>query len=147
MLQGVFMYIIGLPIIAINSSPVGQFSIYSWIGLAFWLVGFYFEAVGDYQKSQFRKNPANHGHIITTGLWHYTRHPNYFGEAMMWWGIFVISIPFGHWYLSIASPLVLTLLITKVSGVAMLEKKYEGNKEFEEYARRTSAFVPMPPKG
>ena len=84
---------------------------------------------------------------MQSGLWRYTRHPNYFGEALLWWGIFIFVIPAGYWYVSVISPLVLTFLLTKVSGVAMLEKKYEGNQEFEAYARRTSSFIPWWPKG
>ena len=146
MLQGVFMYIIALPVMVVTGIAGTDLNIITYPGFIVWLVGFFFEAVGDWQKSVFKKNPANQGRIMTSGLWSYTRHPNYFGEAMMWWGIFIISFPSGHWYISIISPLMLTFLLTKVSGVAMLEKKYAGSREFEEYARRTSAFIPLPPK-
>lgn len=146
MLQGLFMFIIALPLMvaaANEEAPIGPLA---WAGVAVWVIGFYFEAVGDRQKSVFKKNPANKGHIMTSGLWRYTRHPNYFGEAAMWWGIFLIAARSGYWYISIISPVVLTFLLLKVSGVAMLERKYGGNQEFESYARRTSAFIPMPPK-
>ena len=146
MLQGVLMYIIGLPLLIVNARPEGDINVLSYIGTGLWVIGFFFEAVGDAQKSRFKKSPANNGHIMQSGLWRYTRHPNYFGEAMMWWGIFLIAVPSGWWYISIISPIMINFLIVKVSGVAMLEKKYEGNKEWYEYARRTSAFIPMPPK-
>jgi steroid 5-alpha reductase family enzyme len=146
MLQGVFMYIIALPLMMAMANPSAAINWVSYIGIALWLIGFLFEAVGDWQKSKFKADPANQGKIMQSGLWRYTRHPNYFGEALLWWGLFVFVIPAGYWYVSIISPIILTFLLTKVSGVAMLEKKYEGNKEFEDYARRTSAFIPWWPK-
>jgi steroid 5-alpha reductase family enzyme len=146
MLQGVFMYIIALPLMMAMANPSAAINWVSYIGIALWLIGFLFEAVGDWQKSKFKADPANQGKIMQSGLWRYTRHPNYFGEALLWWGILVFVLPAGYWYVSIISPLILTFLLTKVSGVAMLEKKYEGNKEFEDYARRTSAFIPWWPK-
>lgn len=146
MLQGFFMFIIALPIIIVNYKAYSGFGMSEIIGIVFWLIGFYFEAVGDYQKSQFKANPDNKGKIMQSGLWKYTRHPNYFGEALLWWGIFLIALPSGMIFISIISPLVLTFLLLKVSGVAMLEKKYIGNREFEEYAKRTNAFIPGPVK-
>jgi len=145
MLQGMFMYIIALPILVVMASPVTTLTWVSVVGGLIWLVGFLFEAIGDQQKSAFKANPANKNRIMQSGLWRYTRHPNYFGEALLWWGIFVYAIPAGLWWLAIISPVVLTFLLTKVSGVAMLEKKYKGNQEFEDYARRTSAFIPWKP--
>ena len=90
MLQGMLMYIIALPFLVVNSCPEGDINVLSYIGAALWAIGFFFEAVGDAQKSEFKKNPANNGRIMQSGLWRYTRHPNYFGEAVMWWGIFLI---------------------------------------------------------
>lgn len=147
MLQGMFMYVIALPIMIAMGNSETELSWVSYIGIALWLIGFLFEAVGDWQKSKFKADPANNGKIMQSGLWRYTRHPNYFGEALLWWGIFVFVQPAGYWYVSIISPIILTFLLTKVSGVAMLEKKYKGNKAFEDYARRTSAFIPWWPKG
>ena len=100
----------------------------------------------DYQLLQFKKDAGNKGKVITTGLWQYTRHPNYFGECVMWWGIFIISIPSGNIWVSIISPVVLTWLLTRVSGVPMLEEKYKGNAQFENYAKKTNAFIPWFPK-
>lgn len=146
MLQGAFMYVIALPImIAMGNSGI-ELSWVSYVGLALWLIGFLFEAVGDWQKSKFKADPDNQGKIMQSGLWRYTRHPNYFGEALLWWGIWVYVLPAGYWYVTIISPVVLTFLLTKVSGVAMLEQKYKGNKAFEDYAKRTSAFIPWWPK-
>lgn len=142
-LQGVFLFVISLPIVFVNSRNT-EFSVFSILGLIIWTIGFFFEAVGDYQLLQFTKNPENKGKIIQTGLWKYTRHPNYFGEVVLWWGIFCFAIPFGFW--TIISPIMITFLLLKVSGIPMLEKKYENNPEFAEYKKRTSAFFPMPPK-
>lgn len=147
MLQGVFMYIIALPVMIGMGAKYIELGWISYLGLGLWLVGFLFEVVGDWQKSKFKADPANKGKIMQSGLWRYTRHPNYFGEALLWWGIWLFVVPAGYWYISIISPIILTFLLTKVSGVAMLEQKYKGNKEFEEYAQRTSAFIPWWPKG
>jgi len=112
------------------------------------LIGFYFEAVGDQQLKNFKKNPENKGKIMSSGLWKYTRHPNYFGEALMWWSVWVVSMS----TLSITSlygivgPLFITYLLLYVSGVPLLEKKYKNNEAFQAYAKKTSIFFPLPPK-
>lgn len=142
-LQGVFLFLISLPIVFVNSRKT-EFGVFDILGLVIWLIGFFFEAVGDYQLLQFTKNPSYKGKIIQTGLWKYTRHPNYFGEVVLWWGIFCFALPFGFW--TIISPLTISFLLLKVSGIPMLEKKYENNPEFAEYKKRTSAFFPMPTK-
>lgn len=146
-LQGLFMYLISLPI-TINGlySQNYPFSLFDIIGILMWLVGFFFETIGDWQLYKFKSNSKNKGKILKSGLWQYTRHPNYFGEATMWWGIFLISLQAGYQYLSIISPLTITILLTKVSGIPLIEAKYAGNKEFEEYKRKTSVFFPLPPK-
>ncbi len=146
MLQGFFMFIIALPIIITKASVPQKLGFIEIAGSIIWLIGLLFEAIGDYQLLKFKKLPENKGKIITTGLWKYTRHPNYFGECVMWWGIFIVSIPSGYFYISVISPLVLTWLLTRVSGVPMLEEKYKGNEEFERYAKKTNSFVPWFPK-
>jgi steroid 5-alpha reductase family enzyme len=145
-LQGIFLLIIVYPVLLISSSSFERFTALDIAGTAVWLVGFIFEAVGDYQLVQFKGNPDNRGLIMTEGLWRYTRHPNYFGETAMWWGILLISlsIPFG--WTAIVSPLLITVLLLKISGVSMLEKKYAENDRFKEYAKITSAFFPWFPK-
>jgi steroid 5-alpha reductase family enzyme len=142
-LQGVLLFVISLPIIFVNKAN-GEFSIFSIVGLVVWTIGFAFEAVSDFQLLQFTKNPTNRGKIIQSGLWKYTRHPNYFGEVTLWWGIFCFTMPLGFW--TIISPITISLLILYVSGIPMLEKKYENNTEFAEYKKRTSSFFPMLPK-
>ncbi len=146
MLQGFLMLVIGYPIILVNANPEPGLNALDYLGLLVWLVGFYFESVGDKQMAEFKKDPANKGRIINVGLWKYSRHPNYFGEATMWWGIFLLSlsVPFG--WSAIISPLAITFLLLYVSGVPMLEKKYKDNPEFREYAKVTSKFFPWFPK-
>ena len=146
LLQGIFLYLISLPVMFINHSLVDVFGILDLIGLIVWGFGFYFESAGDYQLKLFISNPANKGKIMDQGLWRYSRHPNYFGEVTQWWGIFFIalSIPLG--FITVIGPMTITLLILFVSGVPLLEKKYAGRKDFEEYKRRTSIFIPLPPK-
>ena len=125
---------------------------FAWVGLAIWLVGFAIEALADIQKSRFRKNPANKGRFIQNGLWAWSRHPNYFGEITLWFGIAVIALPVlrGWQWLSLISPLFVTLLITRISGIPLLEKrsdeKWAGQDDYELYKSRTSVLIPWPPK-
>jgi len=146
MLQGLFLLIISSPVIFINHSQQQGLQLLDYLGIIIWITGFLFESVGDYQLAQFIKKPENKGKIMKYGLWKYTRHPNYFGEATMWWGIYVIalSLPNGFWF--IISPLTITLLLLFVSGVPMLEKKFADNPKFQEYTRETSKFFPWFPK-
>ena len=146
MLQGFLLLIIAYPVMLINHSEETGIVFLDILGLVIWLVGFFFEAVGDYQLLTFKRKAENKGKIMTQGLWRYTRHPNYFGETAVWWGIFVIALSVKNGWTAIVSPLLITFLLLKVSGVTMLEKKYVGNKEFEEYAKRTRAFFPWLPK-
>ncbi len=145
-LQGTLLFLISLPVIFINHSVSSSFGIVDIVGLSVWGLGFYFESVGDYQLKRFISIPANKGKLMDQGLWRYSRHPNYFGEVAQWWGIFVIAlaIPFG--LITIIGPITITLLILFVSGIPLLERKYQGRKDFEEYKKRTSIFIPLPPK-
>ncbi len=145
LLQGFLMYLISLSIISATYSTQTSPSTTLVLGIAVWLIGFYFEHYGDKQLKDFLSNPANRGRIMTEGLWKYTRHPNYFGEVTMWWGIFTIVFNSNTWF-SVLSPLTITTLILFVSGVPMLEKRYQGRPDFEEYKKRTSAFFPWFPK-
>ena len=146
LLQGFLLLVISLPVtVAITRSgrPLG---VLDGIGFCIWLVGFLFEAIGDFQLLQFKKDPANKGRIMNIGLWHYTRHPNYFGEVTLWWGIFLIclAVPGSIW--TVAGPLTITWLILRVSGTPLLEKRYVDNPEYAEYIKNTSSFFPLPPK-
>lgn len=142
LLQGAVILIVSLPVLIVFATTQGPLKWYNWLGLAVWCVGFAFESLSDWQLDRFVRNPANADKIMTTGLWKYTRHPNYFGEATMWWGIFlvVLGLPLSHF--ALAGPILITFLLTQVSGIPMLEKRLSGRPDWEEYKRRTSAFIP-----
>jgi len=141
-LQGAVVLVVSSPFLAVASGPGSRLGILDAAGLFIWTVGLLFEAVGDWQLLRFKKDPANRGRIITTGLWRYTRHPNYFGECTLWWGVYLVALGSpGAWW-TIISPLTINFLLLYVSGIPLLEKKYEGNPEFEEYKKRTSPLVP-----
>jgi steroid 5-alpha reductase family enzyme len=146
LLQGVLLYLIALPFLYINHASDWGVNLLDFIGVVIWSIGFYFESTGDSQLKKFISNPNNKGKIMNTGLWKYSRHPNYFGEVTQWWGIYVmtLSLPFG--FVTIIGPLTITILILFVSGVPLLEKKYLGRPDFEEYKEKTSIFFPLPPK-
>jgi steroid 5-alpha reductase family enzyme len=146
MTQGIFMFLISLPIIFITHIDDIGWTYINTIGLWLWCIGFYFESVGDSQLKVFLNDPQNKGKILTTGLWKYTRHPNYFGEVTMWWGIWLISFYSINSFYSIIGPLTITTLILFVSGIPLLEIKYVGNKEFDKYKLKTSVFFPWFPK-
>lgn len=144
-LQGFFMCIIGLPILIAGLATPQYINGFTIVGTVMWLGGFAFEAIGDYQLSVFIKTKKQKGDIMQTGLWRYTRHPNYFGEVLLWWGIFIIVLPLQNGFWGLISPLTITFLLLKVSGIPMLEAKYKDNPQFQDYKRRTSAFFPLPP--
>ncbi|MFA9422723.1 MAG: DUF1295 domain-containing protein [Sedimentibacter sp.] len=141
-LQGVLLYIVALPIISVNSSIAEKINPLNLIGLVIWIIGFYFEVVGDKQLKDFKSNAANKGRLMTEGLWKYTRHPNYFGEAVMWWGIFLMSISRISHIINIISPITITFLLVFVSGVPLLENKYKDRPDFIEYCKITNKFFP-----
>ena len=146
LLQGFLLFVIATPILVANKFTVETFGVFQVLGLFVWIVGFSFESIGDRQLAEFLKDPANKGKLMMEGLWKYTRHPNYFGEVLQWWGIWiiVISLPYGAW--AVISPLVITFLILKVSGIPMLEEKMSEHPDFAEYKRRVSVFIPFFPK-
>jgi steroid 5-alpha reductase family enzyme len=116
------------------------------LGLALWLAGMFFEVVGDWQLARFRRDRKTADAVLDTGLWRYTRHPNYFGEALLWWGIYLLALSAGAWWAFIG-PLLLTFLLLRVSGVALLEKDIgERRPAYRDYVRRTNAFFPGPPR-
>ena len=147
-LQGVLMWVISLPLqVAQLSREPARFTWLDFSGAIFWAVGLLFEAIGDWQLAKFKADPDNKGKVMDRGLWAYTRHPNYFGDALLWWGFFLIALcdPGGWW--TVISPVLMTTLLMKVSGVALLEKTLVKTRpEYRDYVRRTSAFFPMPPK-
>jgi steroid 5-alpha reductase family enzyme len=147
-LQGVLFWLISMPLLQVQVSrqPLG----WSWLdllGLGLFAVGLFFEAVGDIQLARFKADPAHKGKVLDRGLWRYTRHPNYFGDTTLWWGFgcFALATPGSLW--TLISPVLMTFLIVKVSGVALLEKGLEETKpQYRDYIRRTSAFFPRPPR-
>jgi steroid 5-alpha reductase family enzyme len=145
LLQWLFMQIVSVPIV-LGASGAEVSKLWLVAGFSIWLIGFYFEAVGDYQLTVFKSKKTSKGKLMTTGLWRYTRHPNYFGEATLWWGIALIAYAASGNLLAFVGPLMIDFLLLKVSGIPMLEAKYKGRKDWEAYAKKTSAFFPLPPK-
>jgi steroid 5-alpha reductase family enzyme len=146
-LQGALMWVISLPVqlaIATPTPPVlGPLDA---LGTALVLVGVGFEAVGDLQLARFKADPANRGRVMDRGLWRYTRHPNYFGDAVVWWGLFCFALTTPSHAWTIVGPLVMTWLLTRISGVPLLERKLAKTRAgYPEYVARTSSFVPWPP--
>jgi steroid 5-alpha reductase family enzyme len=139
-LQGIILWIVSAPVLAaqMSSTPLNLFDA---LGVIAWLVGIIFEAGGDWQLSRFKADPSNKGKLMTTGLWSLTRHPNYFGDAVVWWGHYLIGAAAGSWW-TIFSPLLMTFLLMRVSGVAMLEKTMQSRPGYEAYMRNTPAFFP-----
>lgn len=149
LLQAIIAWIVSLPLyFAIRASTPAALTVLDYLGLALFVVGFGFEAIGDEQMRRFKAEPANKGQVMNAGLWRYTRHPNYFGEAVLWWGIGLIGAATPNGFIGLIGPAVITFLLLKVSGVTMLEASLKHTKPgYAEYVRRTSAFLPMPPKG
>ncbi|MCB0568782.1 MAG: DUF1295 domain-containing protein [Phaeodactylibacter sp.] len=140
LLQGFFMWIIALPMM---QRPAGVgLEWYQWAGVALWLAGFLWETIADWQLARFKLRPENEGRLMMYGLWRLSRHPNYFGEIVLWWGLWLLMLPYGLWYISLFSPLSITWLLVRVSGVPMLERRYEGNLVYEAYQKRTPALAP-----
>ncbi len=151
LLQGFFMFCIAAPIFVAGMAPAQQAAAlasngFVWAGLAVWTTGFLCETISDYQLLRFVKQRRSKDEILQTGLWRYSRHPNYFGEILVWWGLWLMVcwLPWG--WMAIISPLLITWLLTKVSGVPMLEQRYEGHTAYQAYKARTSALIPMPPR-
>ncbi|MBZ0287963.1 MAG: DUF1295 domain-containing protein [Anaerolineae bacterium] len=149
LLQGLLMWLISSPLAVAQLSYATPFiTIFDILGIALWLIGFLFEAVGDWQLRRFKSDPSNKGKVMRTGLWQYTRHPNYFGDATMWWGYFAFALnalPLG--LLTVYSPILMTILLMRVSGVALLEKNLKKTKpEYADYVATTNAFFPGLPR-
>lgn len=146
MLQGTLLVIVAAPVIFVNAAPGSPLGQLDALGALVWLIGFVFEAVGDRQLQFFLRDPANRGKLMTVGLWRYTRHPNYFGEVTLWWGVWLVALSVPGGWATVIGPLTITALILQVSGIPMLERRYYGRPDFEAYKRRTSAFFPLPPR-
>ncbi|MGZ2369642.1 DUF1295 domain-containing protein [Ancylomarina sp. YFZ004] len=147
LLQGVLIMIVSLPLLGVNSSTSsGELTILDYLGILVWLIGFTFEAGGDFQLARFKRDVANKGKVLNTGFWKYTRHPNYFGDSAVWCAYAIFSIAAGSYWHIIGS-IVMTLLIIKVSGVALLEKTLNDTKpQYRAYIEKTNSFFPWFPK-
>jgi steroid 5-alpha reductase family enzyme len=147
LLQGVLLWIISAPLLAaqISATPA-RLTVLDFVAIPVWLVGFFFEAMGDLQMARFKANPANKGRVLNTGVWRYTRHPNYFGDATQWWSYYLVAAAAGGFW-TIFSPIIMTTLLLRVSGVALLEKTLKETKpQYKEYVETTSAFIPWFPR-
>ncbi|MBO2450923.1 DUF1295 domain-containing protein [Actinomadura barringtoniae] len=144
--QGVVMYFVALPVMVAMGEDGGLGPL-AWIGAAVWLVGFAFEAVGDWQLARFRADPDSKGKVLDTGLWRYTRHPNYFGDAVVWWGLFLIAAERWPGVLTLLSPIAMTYFLAGKTGKPLLEKQLTRTRPgYADYVERTSGFFPLPPK-
>jgi steroid 5-alpha reductase family enzyme len=139
------MNVVALPIVAgqLDDTPLGWFDA---VGVIVWCVGLFFETVGDWQLATFRADPSNAGKVMNRGLWRYTRHPNYFGDFAVWWGLYLVGLgAVGTWW-TILSPLLMSFLLLRISGVTLLEHSLRERKpDYADYITRTSAFFPWPP--
>jgi len=146
-LQGVLAWIVSLPAQVVHVSAGGPLGPLDLAGALLFAVGFSFEAIGDWQLARFKADPTSRGRVMDQGLWRYTRHPNYFGDALVWWGLFAIALatPIGVW--TLPGPLLMTFLLRRVSGVPLLERSLRKRRPgYADYAARTSAFFPLPPR-
>jgi steroid 5-alpha reductase family enzyme len=155
LLQALLLWLVAAPIAGAMGAPGGGAAVGShgvgltaldYVGIAVWLFGLAWEVTGDTQLALFKRDPANKGKVMQTGAWRYTRHPNYFGEAVLWWGVWLVAAA-AHGYWSVYGPVLITLLLLRVSGVALLEKGLKESKPgYADYVTRTSPFIPWPPK-
>jgi steroid 5-alpha reductase family enzyme len=147
LLQGILMWIIAAPLVTAQvSAQPSRLTLLDIAGVALWAIGFFFEAAGDWQLVRFKADPANKGKLMTSGVWRYSRHPNYFGDSAQWWGYYLMTAAAGG-YWTIFSPVLMTALLLRVSGVALLERTLKETKPgYREYMESTSAFVPWFPR-
>ena len=145
LLQGLLALVIAAPIL-VGGFTAGPVGVVAWLGVAVWAVGVFFEAVGDAQMERWRADPSHKGEVIDVGLWRYTRHPNYFGDACVWWGIFLVAADAWPGVVTVFAPVLMTLLLTKGSGARILERHMSERAGWDDYAARTSMFFPLPPR-
>ena len=145
LLQALIAWIISLPLLTAIASPA-SIGLLDYLGVGIWALGMLFEAGGDFQLARFKANPSNQGRVMDRGFWRYTRHPNYFGNACIWWGFGLIAVSAGSWW-TLISPILMTILLLKVSGVSLLEQDIgERRPAYADYIKRTSAFLPWWPR-
>jgi steroid 5-alpha reductase family enzyme len=144
-LQGLIMWLVSLPIQTAHGgpAPLGWVDV---VGAIVWSVGWLFECIGDFQLARFKANPENSGKVMDGGLWRYTRHPNYFGDFLVWWGLYLIALAGGAWW-TMLSPIIMSVLLMRVSGVTLLERSLKERRPgYRDYVARTSVFFPWPPR-
>ncbi len=144
-LQGFFLFIVSVPVVY-GSGFAFEFSIFSLVGIFLFFFGFFFETLADHQLMRFKSDESNKGKVLDKGLWRYSRHPNYFGETVLWWGIFLIVLPSSSGWWIVIGPITITWLLMKVSGVPMLERKKAKEPKYQDYIQKTSTFFPWVPK-
>jgi steroid 5-alpha reductase family enzyme len=147
LLQGILLWIISAPLLAAQRGVMpSRLMVFDLAAVLVWAVGFFFEAGGDLQMARFKADPANRGKVLDRGVWRYTRHPNYFGDATQWWSYYLVAATAGGFY-TIFSPILMTTLLLRVSGVALLERTLRATKpQYREYIETTSAFIPWLPR-
>lgn len=144
-LQSAMLMVIAVPVLFVNTFGGPGWGVLDIVGLVVWIGGFAWEVIGDHQLARFKEKTSNRGRILTTGLWQYSRHPNYFGEALMWWGIWIISLSVPGGWQTVVGPLLIMFLLLRVSGLTLMEKHFSANPEYLAYQKRTSAFFPWMP--
>jgi steroid 5-alpha reductase family enzyme len=146
LLQGLLVLVVSLPL-QVAAEHATSLDWIVWIGIASWAVGLFFESVGDEQMRRFKARQDSSGQVMDEGLWRYTRHPNYFGDFCVWWGLWLVALGAGGTWWTVVGPLVMSFLLIKGSGAALLEKDIgERRPQYKDYIKRTSAFVPLPPR-
>jgi steroid 5-alpha reductase family enzyme len=146
LVQGLLATIVSTSVIIVNLSEISSVSLLAILGVVIWVIGFLFESIGDAQLKKHLGDPNKKGQLMTQGLWKYTRHPNYFGESTQWWGIWIIAVTLPFGWTAVISPLLITILLLFISGVPLTEKRFAGRPGWSEYKKRTSVFIPLPPK-
>jgi steroid 5-alpha reductase family enzyme len=146
LLQAAILWFVSLPIqVSMSWNEATPLGWLDGLGLLVWSIGLAFESIGDWQLARFKADPANTGRVMDRGLWHYTRHPNYFGDFCVWWGIYLVAVAGGAWW-TILSPLLMSFFLLKVSGVSLLERTITDRRpDYAAYQARTNAFFPGPP--
>lgn len=146
-LQGLLMWIVSLPLQLGQYGAMGELGPLAMFGAALGVAGILFESIGDWQLARFKGDAANRGKVLDSGLWRYTRHPNYFGDFCFWWGCYFVACEAPYGWMSLPGPLLMTFLLVKWSGAALLERRLKRSRPtYEDYIRRTSAFIPWLPK-
>ena len=147
LLQGLFMLLVSTPLIVLAASAGDRGPALGILGALVWLVGFVLESTADRQLATFLEEPReSRGAVMDRGLWSWSRHPNYFGESLMWWGLAIIALGAEWGWLGLLGPITITLLLVFVSGIPLAEQRHAGEPEWEAYKQRTSAFLPLPPR-